>query len=308
METQHYYRRGGLIWPVILIGAGVVFLLNNLGVLGWGVWETLFRMWPVLLIAIGLDILVGRRSAWGSLVIALLLLVLLVVVVWLGAPGWNTGAQIDHTETINQALNGAKQAEIQITFGAGVLDIGALTENAGLIEGKAALVKGETLTKEVRSSGDTIYFTLRSRGGVSSWTTGTSQNNRLWQLGLSRDVPMSLHVDSGVSEATLNLVSLHVTDLTLNSGVGRVVLTLPRSGKTQVRVDGGVGEMVVRVPQAVGARIQVDGGLGGVNVNDNYRRDGNTYTSPDFNSAQNRADIHISGGIGRVVVEPMPSE
>ena len=55
-------RRGGLIGPVILIGLGSVFLLINLGVLSWSVWTVIFRLWPVLLVAAGLDLLLGRRS------------------------------------------------------------------------------------------------------------------------------------------------------------------------------------------------------------------------------------------------------
>jgi hypothetical protein len=47
---------------VILIGLGVVFLLNNPGILNWSVWDVIFRLWPVLLIAAGLDILIGRRA------------------------------------------------------------------------------------------------------------------------------------------------------------------------------------------------------------------------------------------------------
>ena len=62
METEHRERHG-LVWPVMLIGAGVVLLLSNTGRLPWGVWQTLFSLWPVLLIAAGLDLLFGRRRS-----------------------------------------------------------------------------------------------------------------------------------------------------------------------------------------------------------------------------------------------------
>jgi len=68
MEQRRW--RGSLVGPIILIGLGIVFLLNNLGLLSWSVWEVILRLWPILLIAIGLDILLGRRwaccsSPWG---------------------------------------------------------------------------------------------------------------------------------------------------------------------------------------------------------------------------------------------------
>ena len=64
--TQRPPRRGGLVGAAILVTLGVVLLLNNLGYLGWGVWETLGHLWPLLLIAIGLDLMIGRRSILGS--------------------------------------------------------------------------------------------------------------------------------------------------------------------------------------------------------------------------------------------------
>jgi hypothetical protein len=66
MDEKRDDRRRSLVGPVILIGLGVVFLLNNLGVLAWSVWEVILRLWPILLVAAGLDLLLGRRSIWGS--------------------------------------------------------------------------------------------------------------------------------------------------------------------------------------------------------------------------------------------------
>ena len=78
-------RRGGLVGPAILVALGVVLLLNNLGYLGWGVWETLVRLWPLLLIAIGLDLMIGRRTILGSALVALLVLAALgMAILWTG--------------------------------------------------------------------------------------------------------------------------------------------------------------------------------------------------------------------------------
>jgi len=44
--------------PLALICAGVVLLLNTLGILPWRSWSEIGRFWPVLVIAAGLSILV----------------------------------------------------------------------------------------------------------------------------------------------------------------------------------------------------------------------------------------------------------
>ena len=84
-------RRSSLVVPVILIGLGIVFLLNNLGILTWSVWDVIFRLWPVLLVAGGLDVLIGRRSAWGALLSLVLTLALVAGALWLYEAGIVTG-------------------------------------------------------------------------------------------------------------------------------------------------------------------------------------------------------------------------
>jgi hypothetical protein len=56
--TSPIYRRGGLLFPVLLIVLGVMFLLDQFAP-GWGI----SRTWPVLLVAIGvLKLLDTTRS------------------------------------------------------------------------------------------------------------------------------------------------------------------------------------------------------------------------------------------------------
>ncbi len=52
------------IWGVFLVFLGVIFLLQTLNILPWGLWEILWRFWPVLLIIIGLSIVFRHRNVW----------------------------------------------------------------------------------------------------------------------------------------------------------------------------------------------------------------------------------------------------
>ena len=77
--------------------------------------------------------------------------------------------------------------------------------------------------------------------------------------------------------------------------MGQIELTVPQRGSSQTVIDGGVGQIIVRVPQGVAARIQVEGGLGGV-VNGTFQKSGDTYTSPGYATAENRADVRVNSG------------
>ena len=305
MEERRHYR-GGLVWPVILIGAGVIFLLNNLGVLSWGVWESLWRLWPLLLIAIGLDILIGRRSIWGSLVVALLLVAALVAAVSLGVPGAISGAggaEVDRTENISHVLQGASSADVEISFGTGNLQVSALAESNALAEGKVDLSRNERLTDDYRETGGVARLRLESQNSGFTFGSGNvSMDNKRWELALNRDIPMTLKISTGVGRSTLDLARLKLTQLKINGGVGQTGVTLPSQGRLDAEIDSGVGDVTVTIPQGMAARIQVDRGLGSVDVSGGFSRRGDQYTSADFSTAANRVELRVNGGIGRIVI------
>jgi hypothetical protein len=53
----------------------------------------------------------------------------------------------------------------------------------------------------------------------------------------------------------------------------------------------------------VTARISVESGLAGISIDTNrFPRSGSSYQSPDFDRAENSADIRIETGVGSVSV------
>ena len=61
-KNRERYGYRSLFWPIVLIGIGVIALLANMGALDRENLLVLFRLWPLLLILIGIDIMFGRRA------------------------------------------------------------------------------------------------------------------------------------------------------------------------------------------------------------------------------------------------------
>jgi hypothetical protein len=302
MEERRYRRRGGFVWPLILISLGVIFLLNNLGMLSWSVWDLIWRLWPVLLVAIGLDILLGRRSILGSLIALVLMVALIGGVVWYAVTQTPIVAgETLTTDRVVQELAGATSGDVQISFGAGSLRIGALKDSGNLIEGTVATGPGETVTRDFHKDGDIAHFVLRSQG-VPIMPFGPRKYNQSWMLDLSSSIPMALHVSTGVGESVLDLSDLKVTDLDVSSGVGQARLQLPAHGRVSAKVSGGIGQVIVTIPEGMAARIHASAGIGGVSVPGRFRHDGRDYVSDNYATADDRVDLNISGGIGEVVI------
>jgi hypothetical protein len=65
-------RRGSdnnLFWPVIFIGIGLLWLMVNLNIITTSDVSALISLWPVLLVAAGIDIIIGRRHQWVNLLL-----------------------------------------------------------------------------------------------------------------------------------------------------------------------------------------------------------------------------------------------
>ena len=51
--TWHRTRGRHVVGPLILLGAGILLLLNNLQVVPWSIWPALWPFWPLLALAAG---------------------------------------------------------------------------------------------------------------------------------------------------------------------------------------------------------------------------------------------------------------
>jgi hypothetical protein len=296
-------RRGNLVGPTILIGLGVVFLLNNFGWVGWQVWGPLLRLWPVLLIAAGLDLMIGRRSLLASALIVAVLLGIMAAAVWWSGVWWPGGMPVTD-ETIRQPLNGAARADITIGMGAGTLRLHGLDDSDDLVHGTITRASRDQLTRNFSVSDNTAFFTLQNRSPSSVpmpfWNDQSSQIT--WDVRINQDVPTKLKVDTGVGLATLDLAQLQITDLNVTIGVGKTTVILPAHGRAQARVIGGIGETIITIPAGVAARITTERGLGQLRVQGDFSRQDKLYLSPNYDTAANRVDLQVSGGIGNISI------
>ncbi len=260
-------RRWGDVWlPLMLIGLGALFLVSNVLDLD------LYKLWPLLLVLIGLAILAGWRVSPGK------------------------------TGEIRQPLEGATAAEVSISPGVSRLSIAALAEPTLLIQGSVTAGRGRTVEPHFQLQGDTARFRLKSRvqfpfPGLIGW-----REYHTWDLGLNPGVPTHLTIKAGVGESFLDLSDLKLTHLKIDAGVGRTDVTLPRQGQIDARIEAGVGEVSVRIPRDMAARIRVSSGLGSTRVRGDFQRRAKTYVSPGYDTAENRLELRINGGVGAISV------
>ncbi|NIO06895.1 MAG: hypothetical protein GTO40_02480, partial [Deltaproteobacteria bacterium] len=106
----------------------------------------------------------------------------------------------------------------------------------------------------------------------------------------------------GVGKIEVDLTGLDVTATEVSLGLGKTIVTLPDGGRFTVKINGAIGETFVIVPAGMSARIQVSTGLGTSKLPAGYTRQGDTYFSPGYESAEDRVDMDISQAIGMITV------
>lgn len=293
-------RRGGVAGPVILICVGIVFLLNNLGLLPWDVWDTLWRAWPVVLILIGLDLLIGRRSVWGTLAVALIALAVLAAVLSVAISWPFPSERVE--DRVMHALDSATRAEVTLEPGIARLRLGSSEDTGTLASGTISRAKRDRLVDDFRISGDTARLRLGTEGRrfvVFSPPSGD------WNLKLGPVVPVTLNVDTGFGEVDLDLRGLNLSEFEVKGGVGTTKVSLPASGTVTGTIDGGVGETTIVIPKAVQARVSVETGIGDVDVPNSYTREDDVYLSPSTESTST-LDLDVKSGIGEVTIKESP--
>jgi hypothetical protein len=295
--------RSGLVGPILLIALGIFFLLSNLGVVTWSFWEAAARLWPIVLIALGLDLLVGRRSLVGSMLVLLVTVGMLAAgLFWIG-PDMRGGERV--TDNVSQPLNGAESAQVDINFGVGDLHLSDLPAGSSLlIEGTLRYDDRQPQRVEqsfaVRSG--VAHYELAARGSATGLPFGGRGPMHSWDLALNRDVPMALSIRTGVGTSDLDLRSLNLSRLTIESGVGQTTVHMPAQGQVNSTINGGVGELIIEIPDGLPARIDVRTGLGNSQISGDFVRDGNVYTSPGYDTAVDRLDLDLRAGVGQVTV------
>ncbi len=296
-------RRSSIVLPLVLILLGVLLLLSNFGLINWSIWTAIARFWPLILIALGLELILGRGSVSTSIII----IIVLIIIAGSGFALRSPTARGAITRTrVQKPLSGATSADIEIKMGVGTLCLSSLQDSSDLISGTVDTAVGEWLTEDFKIIADEAHLVLGTENrnvlfDFNFFGLGR-QPARNWDLMLNEDIPISLTVHTGVGESRIDLERILATDVEVRTGVGRTDLTLPATGHAKVTLSGGVGETVIRIPKGVAASIRTKTGIGSVQIYGDYTRINDEYISPNFDTAENRVELEVKGGVGSIEI------
>ena len=266
MEERNSYGYRSFFWPIVLIGIGVIMLMANLDLIPAPSLRLLVRLWPLALVVLGLDILIGRRSPILGALIGLGAIALIVLLLY-AAPDIGLEPDFERkTLTFNEPLGSARSAEIAVDLERYATTVGSDVDSVDLFN--AVL---ETYTDADYSAHGDQRKTIDLKPVDSSnfgfdWTVASTRNMR-WEIGLSPELPLDLFVDVGSGSASLDLFDLMLTELRVDGGSGSTNLAIPKGDASYpVDVNGGSGSFDIEIEKGAQLDANFDVGSGSFDV------------------------------------------
>lgn len=307
-------RRTSLVFPIVLIAVGVLFLYAN-----WrpalDPWPILRTYWPLILIFIGFgkmwdstrqrnnpDAPRGGSSVGSTIGVAAFILVL-IALFWHGRVfSRGRGFSLQHqTQTVER--QDAKSVHAFLQAGAGEFTIAA---------GGPHLLDADFTYS---SSYDSPRVEYNVSGGVGNLNISQEDRTRVhfgnshneWNLRFGNDVPLELKVAMGAGRGNLRLRDLLVTRLDVSMGAGQVDLDLTGDRKEDLvgNLEGGVGQATIRLPKNVGVSVRASGGIGSINAH-GLKHDGDQYINDAYGKTPATIRLKVEGGVGEISLTQEP--
>lgn len=199
--------------------------------------------------------------------------------------------EVGEMEEERQALPlaDAESATVEVTFGAGELEIEAGASD-NLFSGYFRYNVAHW-TPEVTYENDTL--TIKQGGTEEDWGIPTGNVRNEWELEFSPEIPLDMNLEVGAGEGKLDFTGLQLVELDVDLGAGdfEVRFNEPNEARmSHLTLGAGASRLeVTGIGYAGPERVKVDGGVGDITLD---------FTGPWPHSA----DVQITAGVGSITL------
>lgn len=274
--------------PLALIALGLAGLIVNFGFFSWGRLFSLLQLWPLVLVAIGLDRLLGGRYR-----LAVIITTLVSGGVLYSFFTNFTAALPSRSEPIAQPLAGARAAQLRLRSGVNALQLRGAPLGELLVEGEVDVRRGELLQTHFELEGALARYTLASISQGQNFRI--DERERRWQLAVNTALPLVLELETELGSHLLDLAELTLNHLALRSGSGEVLLRLPATQSYRAQLETGTGSVTVELPAELGVRLRVGSGVSALALEGEFRQVGAVYLSENFETAAAQLELTVDG-------------
>jgi hypothetical protein len=304
-----------IVWGLLFVFIGGIFLLDNYHVIDF-YWRSVWRLWPLLLVVIGGNMLFNRdNNKYGPIIAGVITLVALSIVAYQGTRplgeqhkwsfNYNMDEDGDTSSTDGENFSGSsifsepfaattQRAELNIKGGATSYSLKDTTANlfvANVSQNSGAY----TLEKTTRDSMEVVTFKMK--GGNRKWHMDDMDANEA-NLRINSIPVWDINLEMGAGEADFDLSTFKIENLKLKGGAASFKIKLPEpQNVTNMNVETGVAEVDIQIPSSAGCRIKVDTGLSSRDFSGFTKQSDGSYTTSNYNTSAKKIIINLKGGL-----------
>ena len=301
-EGRHNRNRTNLsLTALFAILLGLIFLLNNFGILPWEIWQNIWKFWPVLLILFGIEAILGRNSSFRSFGFLLFLIFVLPLILILNPLSGNPLAT--KKLSVEKPLGNLTKSQLFFNLASANIKIDALESSSskvvqGSINYSSLLPKPEI--KEESLFGQTKFsFTQPTKEIPFLNNIGNNVNLKISQL-----IPYDINIKSNTGNLNLNLTEIRIDFLNIETGAGKFSFELSAKYSSKVYIRASASLISFKIPNEAGVSFKTDSNLKQINLPDSrFERIGGIYKSKNYEISANKIDIEVSGPISSVEIK-----
>lgn len=297
--------RGFNVWRMVIglivVLFGVQLLASNYG-WNWAVNIDFERLWPVIIVLVGISLL-SRGHAINRTVGVILTLAVIALVTALVI----TKPAVTSREEIRRDIAVAKEATA--TSSRLTLDMGAASVT---VRGGSDQAATGTFTSTISDLSTTSRLEgTEQRIDLSTTKLNNAGTGWLWfghmrntiDLKLNDQLSNDLSIDSGAASLDLDLRTVALKRLTVDAGASSINLKLGDTVELNTTViKSGASSIDVTIPTTVdGVRVKIDAGLSGKTVPSEFKDRGDgLYETDGYAAAKKKVDLSIDAGASSI--------
>ncbi|SEK32843.1 LiaI-LiaF-like domain-containing protein [Parapedobacter koreensis] len=311
-----------LCWGLILLFVGGVLLLDNLNVIDF-YWRSVFSMWPIILIIIGVNLLVPKQGI-GNAVSIVVTVAALAFLAYRGtfhprSDWWafnNRDWRIERrtSSDSNDRVRREKSegtftheydssvttARLRIRGGAVEYEIKGLTDQLFSAQATSTIGAHQLETTTKGSSAELTFKMQDNKKGT--WNIDGDEN---WaKISLNRNPVWDIDLEMGAGSAEFDLTEYKVANLRFKGGAASVEakLGMPLE-ETTISASSGVSSIEIEIPSAAACRIVAKSGLSSRDFPGFIKQGDGSYITEGYEQANNKFRIDLQGGLSSFTVK-----
>jgi len=297
-----------VFWGIILIFLGVLFILQNLGMIFFD-WRALWRLWPVILVLWGVSILPVK--SWIRMVLTLVVLLatltfMLNRTIEVNSYGYNKESHWwneSHEKNVEQSFAIPLNDSLRSAY----LDLDAAAGSFIIHDTTSELLKFE-------KSGSWMHYnyvlkTSENEAKISIQPESQkniilrNKNRNRVKISLNTLPVWDINLDVGASAVKFDLSPYKIKNLNVDAGAASFNIKFGNLySNTYVNIDAGASSITLEIPEESGCDLKISSVLSGKTIHGFERIERGHYRTENFEESENKIFIVVDAAVSSYAI------